>query len=104
LVEPLDQLKAQVRRLTVTLKDGITTLPPFGGEIISHRWKARQWQSLVRGLSDEQLAALRGHEAIDDVEVHTPGLEDIFIAYMQGNNGSEEPASGTKQTEPIAGG
>ena len=27
LVEPLDQLKAQVRRLTVTLKDGATALP-----------------------------------------------------------------------------
>ena len=60
LVEPLDELKAQVRRLTVTLKDGVTTLPPFGGEVLSQRWKPRQWQSVVRGVSDEQLAALRG--------------------------------------------
>ena len=29
LVEPLDELKAQVRRLTVTVKDGVTALPEF---------------------------------------------------------------------------
>ncbi len=28
---------------------------------------------------------LRGHEAIEAVEVQTPNLEEIFIAYMQGN-------------------
>ena len=56
LVEPLDELKAQVRRLTVTLKDGARTLPDFGGKILSQRWKPRQWQALVRGVGDEQLA------------------------------------------------
>jgi ABC-2 type transport system ATP-binding protein len=84
LVEPLDQLKAQVRRLTVTLKDGAAALPDFGGAILSQRRKPRQWQALVRGLSDEQLATLQGHESVDGVEVHTPSLEDIFVAYMQG--------------------
>ena len=56
LVEPLDELKAQVRRLTVTLKDGAATAPELGGQILSQRWKARQWQALVRGIGDEQLA------------------------------------------------
>ena len=48
LVEPLDRLKAQVRRLTVTMKDGVTTPPDFGGDVLWQRQKARQWQSLVR--------------------------------------------------------
>jgi ABC-2 type transport system ATP-binding protein len=102
LVEPLEQLKAKVCRLTVTLKDGVTTLPPVGGQVLSHRWRGRQWQSLVRDVSDEQLAMLRGQEAVDDVDVHSPGLEDIFIAYMQRDNGAEEPSPGTKQNEPPA--
>jgi ABC-2 type transport system ATP-binding protein len=89
LVEPLDQLKAQVRKLTVTLKDGVTTLPPLDGQILSQRWQPRQWQAIVRGVTDEQIASLRGHEAIDNVEVHATSLEDIFVAYMQGNNGAD---------------
>jgi ABC-2 type transport system ATP-binding protein len=90
LVEPLDQLKAQVRRLTVTLKDGATTLPDFGGQVLSRRLKPRQCQVLVRGVTDQQLAALRGHDVVDEVEVHSPSLEDIFVAYMQGDSGRQE--------------
>ena len=101
LVEPLDQLKAQVRRLTVTLKDGVTTLPELGGQILSQRWKPRQWQALVRGVTDEQLAALRGHEAVDDVEVHSTSLEDIFVAYMQGDNGADSQIA---RPDRLAGG
>jgi len=88
LVERLDELKAQVRRLTVTLKDGIAVVPKFGGEVIAERWKPRQWQSVIRGVGDEQLAALRGNETVEDVEVGPTSLEDIFIAYMQHGNGA----------------
>ena len=35
LVEPLERLKAEVRRLTVTLKDGASAPPRFGGQILS---------------------------------------------------------------------
>jgi ABC-2 type transport system ATP-binding protein len=88
LVERLDELKAQVRRLTVTMKDGITVVPKFDGEILSQRWKSRQWQSVVRGAGEEQIAALRNHETVEDVDVCPIGLEDIFIAYMQRGNGA----------------
>jgi ABC-2 type transport system ATP-binding protein len=105
LVEPLDELKAQVRRLTVTLKDGAacgagvrpalfrageTPAPQLtAGEtpapqVLSERWKARQWQAVVRGMTDQQLTDLRRHESVDGVEVHPASLEDIFVAYMQG--------------------
>jgi len=91
LVEPLDELKAQIRRLTVTLKDGAAAPPFVGGQILSEHWKARQWQGLVRGASEGQLAMLRAHEAVAEVEVHPASLEDIFVAYMQnGDNGIPE--------------
>jgi ABC-2 type transport system ATP-binding protein len=92
LVEPLDELKAQVRKLTVTLRDGATTLPPFGGEVLSQRWKPRQCQSVVRGISDQQIAALRTNDAVADLEVHPTSLEDIFVAYMQGGNENKQSA------------
>ncbi len=100
LVEPLDELKAGVRRLTVTLKDGAAAPPAFGGTILSQRQKPRQWQGLVRGLSDPQLAMLRAHQTVDEVEVHSPNLEDIFVAYMQGDNATHAPASDPAQDRP----
>ena len=99
LVEPLDELKAQVRRLTVTLKDGAAALPDVRREVLSQRRKPRQWQALVRGVTDEQLATLRGHEAVDGVEVHAPSLEDIFVAYMQGDSDVRPNVRGESQLQ-----
>ena len=90
LVEPLDQLKARVWKITVTMKDGPATLPKFGGVILSQRWKARQWQGIVRDIADDQLAMLRAQEAVDGVVVHPTSLEEIFVAYMQDSNATED--------------
>lgn len=87
LAEPLEQLKARTWKITVTMKDGLSALPKFGGKILSQRMKARQWQVIVRDVADEQLAVLRAQEAVDRVVVHPTSLEDIFVAYMQGENG-----------------
>jgi ABC-2 type transport system ATP-binding protein len=88
LVQRVDELKAQVRQVTVTMRDGAVTAPRFSGEILSQRCKPRQWQSVIRGADDAQLAALRGDEAVENVEVHSTSLEDIFVAYMQNGNGA----------------
>ncbi len=88
LVEPLDELKARVRRLTLTLKDDASPPAP-GGVILSQRFKPRQWQALVRDATDEQLSALAAHDAVENVEINAASLEDIFVAYMQGDNDAE---------------
>ena len=88
LVERLDELKSQIRKLTVTMKDGAMDLPQLGGEILGKRLKQRQWQIIARGLSDEQLSALKGHENVREVEILPTNLEEIFIAYMQQENGA----------------
>jgi ABC-2 type transport system ATP-binding protein len=102
LVEPLDQLKARVRRLTVTMKDGAAALPAMGGKILSQRVKARQWQAIVRDVTDEQLALLRAREAVDDVTIHSTSLEDIFVAYMQSGDGASDAGAARKES-PAAG-
>ena len=100
LVEPLDELKAQVRRLTVTLKDGATDdCPLSAARFFRSAGKPRQGQAIVRGVTDGQLAMLRANEAVDAVEVHPTSLEDIFIAYMQGNGADVEPAVGPKRLQ-----
>jgi hypothetical protein len=63
-------------------------LPPvLLGTVLSQRWRQRQWQAIVRGVNDEQVAMLRAHEAVDAVDVQTPSLEDIFVATMQDEEG-----------------
>ena len=99
LVQRVDELKAQTRRVTVTLKEGATAPPEFplslweragvrDAEVISQRWKPRQWQSVLRGADDAQLASLRCDESVENVEVHSTSLEDIFVAYMQNGDGT----------------
>jgi ABC-2 type transport system ATP-binding protein len=85
LVERLDELKSQVRKLTVTMKDGQTELPQLDGEILSRRLKQRQWQLIARGISDKQLSTLKAHENVRELEVVPTNLEEIFVAYMLQN-------------------
>jgi len=99
LVERLDQLKDRTRELTVTLEDGATALPELRGDILSQRRKLRQWQVLVQGVADEQLAALRSHPAVQAVEVRPPSLEEIFVAYMQ--HGTQPGEASVAQEVPA---
>jgi ABC-2 type transport system ATP-binding protein len=87
LVEPLDELKAQVREVTLTVHNG--ALPPEPpGQVLSRRRKVRQWQLLVRGAAEDELSAMGRHDAVGNVEIRCPNLEEIFIAYMQRGAGS----------------
>ena len=97
LVERLDELKAQVQRLTITLKDGAKATPALGGYVLSQRWQPRQGQAIVPGMTEGQLAMLRANEEIAAVEVHPTSLEDIFVAYMQGSGDRCQPAMAPKR-------
>jgi ABC-2 type transport system ATP-binding protein len=83
VVERLDELKARVRQVTVTLADETAPLPELSGTILYGRRRGRQWQALVRDAGPEGLAALGGVAGVQAVEVHAPSLEEIFVAYMQ---------------------
>ena len=57
--------------------------PPLPGEVLSQRQKVRQWQVLARGVGEDQLQAVRSHPAVQAIEVRSPSLEEIFVAYVQ---------------------
>jgi ABC-2 type transport system ATP-binding protein len=83
LAERLDTLKAEMEELTVTLANGAPQPPELAGEILRVRRRARQWQLLTRRVKPEDVAALRDHDAVAQVDVRTPNLEEIFTAYLQ---------------------
>lgn len=95
VVERLDELKGQIREVTLTLRDGEPP-PDLPGEVLCDRHKPRQWQALVRGVAEEQLAELTGHQAVRELEVRAPNLEEIFVAYMQRG---ESPGNGDTREE-----
>lgn len=101
VVESLDALKCQTYELTFTLAAGASRPPEIPGQVLCSRHRARQWQVIARNLNESQIAALRDEESVVALEVRTPGLEEIFVAYMQsGSEANSNPrlASFTKNT------
>jgi ABC-2 type transport system ATP-binding protein len=91
LVERLDELKLRVRQVTITLPDETAPPPDLSGTVLSQRRRGRQWQALVRDPDLEAIAALGGAASAQTVEIRTPSLEEIFVAYMQlGREGGAE--------------
>ena len=89
LVESLDELKRASQELTVTVAENHFEPPAMSGEVLRARRRARQWQVLVRHPHEEELDKLRDHETTVAVEVRSPSLEEIFVAYMQSHDTSQ---------------
>lgn len=86
IVESLDTLKCQTRELTITVAAGSPSLPALPGQVLSSRRRSRQWQVLVRDISETDIEIVRELDAVVAVEARTPGLEEIFVGYMQGDS------------------
>ena len=103
LVESLDALKCQTRELTITLATRASAPPHFAGQVLASRRRSRQLQILVRHLDDSDIDALRNHRSVVAVEIRTPGLEEIFVAYMRADQQSDGLAvSGHLETTATA--
>ncbi|HUY33835.1 MAG TPA: ABC transporter ATP-binding protein [Pirellulales bacterium] len=100
LVEPLDELKRQIQELTITLDDGASPPPVIQGEVLRRRHKARQWQVLVRGGTEDDLARLHAEPTVRAVETRIPALEEIFVAYLQSGRPAERPAPSEEALTP----
>lgn len=98
-VERLDDLKGRIREVTVTLtEEGDAALPPalakLNGRLLGRRHRGRQWQALVEDMPEGLDASLRGEMGIDAVEIRTPSLEEIFVAYMERQTTPRDSAGG----------
>lgn len=98
LVERLDQLKQQVRQVTLTVTNGQVLPRILPGEVLWQRRKGRQWQLLLRGVGEEDMSRLGAHPALQVVEWRNPNLEEIFVAYME--RGRSGPLAGSQEAQP----
>lgn len=103
LVERLDELKAGVAELTITLDESAASddqsngqidltelLGRIPGRILGSRHHARQCQALVRDLGPDGPSLLQALPEVRSVEVRTPSLEEIFVAYMRSDVAPDE--------------
>lgn len=92
LVERLDRLKSETCEITLTLATGSSLLPDLGGTLISQHRRDRQLRVLLRGFDESRLETLRTAGHVTDIELRSPTLEDIFVAYLK-NDSSEKSHS-----------
>jgi ABC-2 type transport system ATP-binding protein len=63
---------------------------------------------IIRDPGPDSLWQLRDHPGVADVEVHTPSLEEIFVAYLKsdlpGQKAGTAVASPPVKAQPIDGG
>ena len=79
----------------------------FEAEIISHQGHQRKRQQLVVcNPTPEALWQLRDHPGIAEVEVHTPSLEEIFVAFLSSPSPSPSATtdSGVRRVDQASGG
>ncbi|WP_406700630.1 ABC transporter ATP-binding protein [Singulisphaera sp. Ch08] len=100
LAEPLDELKARTFRVSLTF-DGPTRPAslPLGPDwhLIDADDASRQSCWLIHAADRESLKALRDLPGVTGLEVETPGLEEIYIAYMR----RRVPATGTPSLAAV---
>ncbi len=101
--DQLDVLKQQVEQWVVTLSDPSVVLPTFDRFKLMHEGQGKRRQLLtVQEPDPESLWQLRDHPGVLDVEVHTPSLEEIFVAYLKAGSESRSRRIGNPPREQAA--
>jgi ABC-2 type transport system ATP-binding protein len=81
---PVDELKRQVREVTVTLRNASSTPPDLGGSVLYSERYGRAWRLLVRDVDDALLVGVRSDARVRQLHVRRPGLEEIYAALVGG--------------------
>lgn len=82
--ERLDVLKQEMEQWVVTLSNPNINLPALDGYALNHEGLGKRRQLFtVRAPDPNALWTLRDTEGVLEVEVHTPSLEEIFVAYLR---------------------
>jgi ABC-2 type transport system ATP-binding protein len=81
LCEPLEQIKASHRRLTLRFDEPTPRPPVLAG---ASRWEGsgQEWTTVCRGSLEELQGQLAGLGA-RIVDQHTPSLDEIFVSRVK---------------------
>lgn len=95
----LEVLKQEIEQWVITLASPNIGLPPLDACLISKEGEGKKRQQVsVRRPDPNLLWQLRDTEGVQEVEVNTPSLEDIFVAYLTSD--LEEAGQSVSELEP----
>ncbi len=99
LAEPLDELKARTFLLNFRLEgtDGLASPAYSGMTVIDATESSRQARWLVHSTDRRAVEAARSWSGVAGLEIETPSLEEIYIAYMKRRN-----PTGAIPASPVA--
>jgi ABC-2 type transport system ATP-binding protein len=101
--EKLEVLKAEIEQWVVTLENPNLRLPPCDSFLLTHEGIGQRRQQLtVRTPDPNALWALRDMEGVLQVDVHTPSLEEIFIAYLKSGKREQQGVGSDVERNPIS--
>ena len=79
----LEVLKQEIEQWVITLANPNVSLPVFDACLVSSQGEGKKRQQVtVRKPDPNLLWQLRDTDGVKEVEVNTPSLEDIFVAYL----------------------
>jgi ABC-2 type transport system ATP-binding protein len=102
LCEPLEELKARTFLATVTLAAREHPVAPPAAlplDLIDAADAPRQARWLLRAADRAAVEAIGALPGVEGLEVETPGLEEIYLAYMRGRRPA--PTGGTSHDGPT---
>lgn len=86
--DTLERLKQRIERWVVSFDGDTPRLPNFVGTVLTHEGADRRRQQLmICDPGADALWQLRDQPGISNVEVHTPSLEEIFVALIRSKAG-----------------
>jgi ABC-2 type transport system ATP-binding protein len=95
----LEVLKQEIEQWVVTLANPSVNLPPLDACLVSRQGEGKKRQLVsVRRPDPNLLWQLRDTDGVKEVEVNTPTLEDIFVAYLTSD--LEEKGQPVNELEP----
>ena len=93
----LETLKQEIEQWVITVSNPNVRLPGFEACLLSRQGEGKKRQQVfVRKPDPNLLWQLRDTEGVNEVEVNTPSLEDIFVAYL----GSQVRHGSGSETDP----
>ncbi len=94
----LETLKQEIEQWVITVSNPNISLPVFDACLLSRQGEGKKRQQVfVRKPDPNLLWQLRDIEGVKEVEVNTPSLEDIFVAYL-GSQIRQIPESGVESS------
>ncbi len=94
----LETLKQEIEQWVITVSNPNISLPVFDACLLSRQGEGKKRQQVfVRKPDPNLLWQLRDTEGVKEVEVNTPSLEDIFVAYL-GSQIRQIPESGVESS------